>query len=149
MGLKRLTASEGSTCSAGFTAAATQTQAALHGESDSIYSFTGAAQGSLLQVWDQVCAFQGDNTVQLQFVFTLCVPGRYQVSSIMTQSTQSGLMQTYKDMLAVPILCAKAEEILARLHSLQSGVGTEWMDVLPTKETWELDEDAECMPSSI
>ena len=25
-------------------------------------------------------------------------------------------------------------------HSLQSGVGTAWMDVLPTKETWELDD---------
>ena len=48
-------------------------------------------------------------------------------------------MQKYKDMLAVDISREQAEINLARLHSLQSGVGTAWMDVLPTKETWELD----------
>ena len=28
--------------------------------------FTGAAQVSLVQAWDQVCTFQGDSTMQLQ-----------------------------------------------------------------------------------
>ena len=43
-------------------------------------------------------------------------------------------------MLAVDISREHAEDYLSRLHSLQSGVGTAWMDVLPTKETWELDD---------
>ena len=49
-------------------------------------------------------------------------------------------MQKYKDMLAVDISREQAEVNLARLHSLQRGVVTAWMDVLPTKETWELDD---------
>ena len=104
--------------------------------------FTGAAQDSLVQAWDQVCAFQGDNTVQLQDALRAgSIPGLQRVvSSLVTQQTQARLMQKYKDMLAVDISREQAEDNLARLHSLQSGVGTAWMDVLPTKGTWELDD---------
>ena len=142
VGLQRLTAFDGVTCRAGFIAAAAQTQAALQGGSDSMSPFTGAAQVSLVQAWDQVCAFQGDNTVQLQDALRAgSLPGLQRaVSSLVTQRTQARLMQKYKDMLAVDISREQAEVNLARLHSLQSGVGTAWMDVLPTKETWELDD---------
>ena len=62
--------------------------------------FTGAAQVSLVQAWDQVC--QGDNTVQLQDALRAgLLPGLQRaVSSLVTQRTQARLMQTYKDMLA-------------------------------------------------
>ena len=104
--------------------------------------FTGAAQDSLVQAWDQVCAFQGDNTVQFQDA--LCdrwLQGlQPAVSSLVTQRTQAGLVQKYQDTLVVEISREKAEVNLARLHSLQCGVGTVWMDVLPNTETWELDD---------
>ena len=97
---------------------------------------------NLTHTHTQVCAFQGDNTVQLQDALRAgSLPGLQRaVSSIVTQRTQARLMQTYKDILAVDISREQAEVNLSRLHSLQSGVGTAWMDVLPTKETWELDD---------
>ena len=59
-------------------------------------------------------------------------------------------MQKYEDMRAVVIsgrreagsghLGENPEEDLACLHSLQCGVGTAWMDVLPTQGSWELDD---------
>ena len=139
---QRLTAFDGVTCRAGFIAAPAQTQDALHGGSDSMSPFTGAAKDSLAQAWHQVCAFQGDNTVQLKDSLRAgSLQGLQRaVSLLVTQRTQAGLMQKYEDMRAVDISREKAEENLARLYGLHCGVGTAWMDVLPTKETRELDD---------
>ena len=48
VGLQHLTASNGVTCRAGCISAASQTQAALSGGSDSMSPFTGAAEVSLV-----------------------------------------------------------------------------------------------------
>ena len=62
------------------------------------------------------------------------------VSSQVTQHISERLQKKYRDMRAVDFSRQVGEENLARLLSLQRGVGTAWMDVLPTKETWELDD---------
>jgi hypothetical protein len=43
-------------------------------------------------------------------------------------------------MLAADSTCVLAQEHLARLYSLEQGVGTAWLDVLPCKHQWELDD---------
>jgi hypothetical protein len=142
MGLQRLVAFEGVTCRAGFLAAAAQTQAALAGGPECMLPFSGAALDPLVQAWDHVCTFRGDDTGPLQAALTAgTLPGLQRaVSSLVTQRTHDALLQKYRDMLAVDSTRVQAEENLARLHSLQRGVGTAWMDVLPTKATWELDD---------
>ena len=57
------------------------------------------------------------------------------VSSEVTQHTQQLFMKKYRDMVAVEFSKQIGEVNLARLLSLQQGVGTAWMDVLPTKDT--------------
>jgi hypothetical protein len=142
VGLQRLTASDGVACRAGYLAAAAQTHAALEGGRDCMLLFGDADTDALERAWDQVCAFRGEEQAQLQEALSAGTLQGLQraVSTQVMKHTQERLLQRYWGMLAVDSSRQLAEESLARLHSLQRGAGTAWMDVLPTKETWELDD---------
>jgi hypothetical protein len=62
------------------------------------------------------------------------------VSMQVTEKTRTQLLQKYEGRLADPAMKVNVQENLARLHSLQGGVGTAWMGLLPTKTQWELDD---------
>ena len=80
-----------------------------------------------MQAWDQVCAFQGDNTVQLQDALRAgSLPGLQRaVPSLVTQRTQARLMQKYKDMLAVDRLVRAGRSQLG-----QAAQSAEWSGYL-------------------
>jgi hypothetical protein len=50
------------------------------------------------------------------------------------------LLGKYRAMLGDDSTRATAQEHLARLHSLECGVGTCWLEVKPTKDQWQLDD---------
>ena len=50
------------------------------------------------------------------------------------------LLQKYKVQLDDDAIRVQVQENLTRLHSLQEGVGTGWLEVRPIKDQWELDE---------
>ena len=65
------------------------------------------------------------------------------VSNTATERAKQQLFSKYEDRLtASGHNTVLAEEHLARLHSLQQGVGTAWMNAVPTKPTWELSDSS-------
>jgi hypothetical protein len=147
IGLQHMTVADGITCRAGFLAAASLTQQALYNGAGNLCPFTGAAKQPLEQAWAQVCAFLGDEAGDVQAYSVqeahdngLLAGLQRSVSMQVTENTRALLLQKYEGRLADPAMKVNAQENLARLHSLQGGVGTAWMGVLPTKTQWELDD---------
>ena len=65
------------------------------------------------------------------------------VSNTATERAKQQLFSKYEDRVtASGHNTVLAEEHLARLHSLQQGVGTAWMNAVPTKPTWELSDSS-------
>jgi hypothetical protein len=58
---------------------------------------------------------------------------QHKVSGVLTQQRRSGLLGKYQGMLAADSTRVLAQEQLARLCSLEQGVGTAWPDVLLAK----------------
>jgi hypothetical protein len=61
-------------------------------------------------------------------------------SGVTREKRHEHLLGKYRDMFRDDSTRLHAQEHLARLHSLQHGVGTCWLEVKPTKDQWELDD---------
>ena len=133
-----------------FIAAAALAQEALSAGSESFQPFKRECGQGLLQTCQQVgaeccgkckCAqqdvlslgeaFEAGTLPGLQHVMYLKVAGR----------RHAELFHKYQAMLNSPDTRAAAEQHLARLHSQQHSVATAWLGILPTKESYEIDND--------
>jgi hypothetical protein len=56
------------------------------------------------------------------------------------EQQHANLLGKHRAMLGDEATRVHAQLHLARLHSLQQGVGTCWLEVKPTKDQWELDD---------
>jgi hypothetical protein len=62
------------------------------------------------------------------------------VKSLVTQDTQAQVIQKHQDEVTVDTLEVRTRGTLAWHFSLKRSVGTMWMDMLSTKEAFELDD---------
>ena len=152
LGLQCLTASDGLTCHAGFLAAAALAQTAMEAGADSFQPFTGQSGLEMQQVWGQVstactcnaaCKCADLEAPSLEEAFTAGqLPGlQHTVSQALADQRHEQLLAKYRDMQECPETREIAEQHLARLLSVQHAVATAWLNILPTKDQWEIDND--------
>lgn len=152
VGVQCLTASNGLVCKAGFIAAAALTQEALSTGSESFQPFKGEYGQGLLHTWQQVgaeCTCCGDCKCAEQEMLSLgeafeagTLPGlQHVMSQKVADRCHAELLHKYQALLNSPDTRAVAEQHLARLHSLQHSVATAWLGILPTKGSYEIDND--------
>ena len=142
LGLQRLTGFEGAVCKAGYIAAASLTQKALEGGHQSFMPLTtgndpintywneATAFGAMSEAIDIHSAHDLGSMKKLQRSAGNCAKGKLHTQPI----------QKYKVQLDDDTTRVQAQEHLARLHGLQEGVGTGWLEVRSIKDQWELDD---------
>ena len=142
LGLQRLTGFEGVVCKAGYIAAASLTQKALEGVHQSFmplatgsdlintYRNEATAFGAMSEAIDIHSAHDLGSMKKLQRSAGNCAKGKLHTQPI----------QKYKVQLDDDTTRVQAQEHLARLHGLQEGVGTGWLEVRSIKDQWELDD---------
>jgi hypothetical protein len=136
LGLQRMTELDGVVCRAGYLAAASLTQTALAAGAEGFQPLSAAAGGDLAACWQQVTAFcSGRDNFQLeaQSMLEARQAGELQqlqrrVGGLAQEDLHSRLLDKYKAQLGEATR-VHAQEHLARLHSLEQGVGTCWLDV--------------------
>jgi hypothetical protein len=148
IGLLCLTDGNGVISKAGFLAAAALTQSALEGGASAFQPLSDAT-AKMASSWEQVTAFcsqhepDGDTSVQnLMEAYAGGMLHQLQrrTSGVAREQRHAHLLGRYQAMLSVDTTRVQAQEHLARLYSLECGVGTCWLDVKPTKDQWELDD---------
>jgi hypothetical protein len=151
LGLQCLTASDGLACKAGFIAAAALTQEAMATAPECLQPFRGESGVLLQQVWQQItatCTCKGICTcTQLEAVSLPEALDAGTLSSLQHVMSQKladqrhdALLGKYESMAQHAETKAVAEQHLARLLSLQHGVATAWLNIMPTKDSWEIDD---------
>jgi hypothetical protein len=149
LGLLCLTDSQGVVSRAGLLAAAALTQSALQDGAEAFQPLSGAHAMLLQASWEQVTAFcsgpeddasTGQMTLQEAHAGGLLQQLQRRTSGVAREKRHEKLLGKYRAMLRDDSTRVQAQEHLARLHSLQQGVGTCWLDVKPTKDQWELDD---------
>lgn len=149
--LSSATANDGLVCHAGYLAAAALTQQALTAAPESLQPFTGKSGDMLTRAYEHIAsactcksacvcsslqklslaeAMQGNTLSGLQHAISEKLADRRHVL----------LSRKYEDMAAVADTRVVAEQNLARLNSLQHSVSTAWLNIMHTKDTWEIDD---------
>ena len=151
LGLQCLTAYDGLACKAGYLAAAALTQQALSEGPDSLQPFTGESGGMLEQVWEEVnnaCTCKGACACDQQEASSLAdafdagiLPGlQHSVSERLSNKRHASLLSKYEDMAQCADTKEAAQDQLARLISVQHAAATAWLNIVPTKDSWEIDD---------
>jgi hypothetical protein len=149
VGLLELTAHQGVVSKAGYLAAAALAQSAMEGGAPAFQPFHQDRIASLSSSWEQVAAFLGGpeqheepRPVSLQEALARDFLQQLQrrANGVAQDTRHAQLLGKYRAMLGDDATRAFAQEHLARLHSLECGVGTCWLEVKPTKDQWELDD---------
>jgi hypothetical protein len=149
LGLLRLTESQGVVSRAGFLAAAALTQKALQGGENSFQPLSDAGVAALGASWEQVVAYcrtselDADplpNSLLEAHAAGLLQLLQRKVSGVARERRRGNLFGKYRALLGDEATRVHAQEHLARLHSLQEGVVSCWLEVKPTKDQWELDD---------
>jgi hypothetical protein len=149
VGLLCLTDSQGVVSRAGLLAAAALTQSALQEGAAAFQPLSDAYATVLQSSWEQVAAFCsgpehdtsiGQMSLQEAHAGGLLQQLQRRTSGVAREKRHEKLLGKYRAMLRDDSTRVQAQEHLARLHSLQQGVGTCWLDVKPTKDQWELDD---------
>ena len=149
VGLLELTAHQGVVSKAGYLAAAALAQSALDGGASAFQPLSADGISSLSNCWETVAAFclsaeqhEEPRSMTLQEALTAGLLQKLQrkASGIAQDKRHSQLLGKYRAMLGDAATRDFAQEHLARLHSLECGVGTCWLEVKPTKDQWALDD---------
>lgn len=152
VGLQRWTPESGVVCKAGYLAAAALTQTALADGYVAFQPLSGTGVERLDRYWESIKPFlskpgamAGAGATAFAGSFQeACDQQQVQglqraVSQTVTEQAKQLLFSKYEARLtAGDHSTLVAEQHLARLHSLQQGIGTAWMNAVPTKPTWEL-----------
>jgi hypothetical protein len=138
-----LTAHQGVVSNAGYLAAAALAQSALEGGAFAFLPLSDARVGSRSSTWEQVAAF-GLTTEQhaeprpmnLQEALAegLLPQLQRRANGVAQERRHAKLLGKYRAMLGDDATRDLAQEHLARLHSLECGVGTCWLEVKPTED---------------
>ena len=142
LGLQRLTGFEGVVCKAEYIAAASLTQKALEGRHPSFMPLTTSSD-LISTYWSEATAFGAmSEAIDIRSAHDLGFLKKLQPSAgnCAKDKLHTQLLQKYEVQLADDATRVQAQEHLARLHSLQEGVGTSWHEVRPGKDQWELDD---------
>ena len=146
LGLQQLTAFGGVVCRAGFLAAASLAQSALGGGATDFQPLSACDDEDLTACWQQVTEFSdgpadlAGKTVLEAHTGALLGPLQRRISAAASEKAEQQLLGKYTAQLGNADTKVHAQEHLARLHGLQQGVGTAWLDVRPTRDRWELDD---------
>jgi hypothetical protein len=149
VGMLGLTAHQGVVSNAGYLAAAALAQSALEGGASAFLPLSDARVDSLSSTWEQVAAFcltteqhEEPRPMNLQEALAegLLPQLQRRANGVAQEQRHAKLLGKYRAMLGDDATRDLAQEHLARLHSLECGVGTCWLEVKPTKDQWELDD---------
>ena len=152
LGIQCLTTRDGIVCKAGFLAAASLTQRALTKGAHSFQPFQSECGKDLEQVWQEVraaCTCKGACTcehLEPQSLSEALSEGSLQglqhvMSQTLADSCHEQLLDKYRNMLRGAETKAAAQQHLSRLLSVQHNVATAWLNIVPTKDAWEIDDD--------
>lgn len=152
LGIQCLTEYSGIVCKAGFLAAAALAQQALEKGCDAFQPFKGESAMHMQELWHQVstactckdaCMCQHMEPVTLSEALAAnTLPGLQRVMSLRVADTvHSSLLAKYQSMLGCTDTRVAAEQHLARLHSVQHSVSTAWLNILPVKDQWHIDNE--------
>ena len=140
--LQRLTGFEGVECKAGYIAAASLTQKALEGGHPRFMPLT-TGNDLINTYWSEATAFGAMwEAIDIRSAHDLGFLKKLQRSAgnCAKDKLRTQLLQKDEVQLADDATRVQTQEHLARLHSLQEGVGTSWLEVRPVKDQWELDD---------
>jgi hypothetical protein len=148
LGLQRMPVFDGVVCRAGYLAAASLAQAALADGAQGFQPLGAAGDEDLAACWLQLTAFSNEgegphlkaSTIQDAHSAGELQQLQRSIGGAVQAELHSLLLGKYEAQLSSEATRVQAQEHLARLHSLQQGVGTCWLDVRPTKDQWELDD---------
>lgn len=151
LGLQCLTANDGLVCKAGFIAAAALTQEAMAAAPESLQPFKGESGVLLQRVWEQIsatcvckrlCTCRNLEAMSLSEAFDAgTLPSlQHVMSQNLADRRHDALLNKFEVMTQHADTKVQGQQHLARLLSLQHSVATAWLNIMPTKNSWEIDD---------
>lgn len=151
LGLQCLTAADGLVCKAGYMAAAALTQTALATGNEDFQPFKGESALKLQFLYSEIstactcagaCKCDQMTTLTMEEAFhgNTLFGLQHAMSQRVSDRGHFELMSKYQNMTQMPGSKEQAEKHLARLLSIQHPVSTAWLNILPTKDSWNIDD---------
>jgi hypothetical protein len=152
LGIQHLAALDAVVCKSGFLSAAALAQQALAQACDSFQPFKRVSGQQMEQLWhslSNICTCKGACICYQMQAISLddalnggMLPGLQRAMSVeVADITHGQLLNRYQARLACADSRVPAEQHLARLHRVQHSVATAWLNILPAKEQWHIDDD--------